>query len=130
MTTGIESGSRFIQIPGEADPDSSHCEKDTYRIKEQLTISGTKESIGNILWKEVLSRRLDTRLEADTLKLQGELLVFCLLFYSFYLITLFDFVQGLIKNIYIFSFFIQKYTRYLLIPCIHCISSFFISHNP
>lgn len=28
--------------------------------------------------KEVLSRRLDTRLEADTLKLQGELLVFCL----------------------------------------------------
>ena len=48
------------------------------RIKEQLTISGTKESIGNILWKEVLSRRLETRLEADTLKLQGELLVFCL----------------------------------------------------
>lgn len=30
------------------------------------------------MWKEVLSRRLDTRLEADTLKLQGELLVFCL----------------------------------------------------
>ena len=52
------------------------AKKDTYRIKEQLTISGTKESIGNILWKEVLSRRLDTRLEADTLKLQGELLVF------------------------------------------------------
>ena len=42
----------------------------------------------------------------------------------------FDFVQGLIKNIYIFSFLYKKYTRYLLIPCIHCISSFFISHNP
>lgn len=52
--------------------------KDTYRMKEQVTISGTKESIGNILWKEIINRRLDTRLETDTLKLQGELLVFCL----------------------------------------------------
>lgn len=51
--------------------------KDTYRIKEEVSISGTKENIGTLLWTEVNSRKLDTRLEADELKLQGELLLFC-----------------------------------------------------
>ena len=79
VTTGIESGEQIYTKYQEKQILTLHTvKKDTYRIKEQLTISGTKESIGNILWKEVLSRRLDTRLEADTLKLQGELLVFCL----------------------------------------------------
>ena len=51
--------------------------KDTYRIKEEVSIGGTKENIGTLLWTEVNSRKLDTRLEADELKLQGELLLFC-----------------------------------------------------
>lgn len=51
--------------------------KDTYRIKEEVAISGTKENIGTLLWTEVTSRRLDTRIEADELKIQGELLLFC-----------------------------------------------------
>lgn len=51
--------------------------KDTYRIKEEVSVGGTKENIGTLLWTEVTSRKLDTRLEADELKLQGELLLFC-----------------------------------------------------
>lgn len=51
--------------------------KDTYRIKEEVTIGGTKESIGNLLWTEAVSRKLDTRLSGDELLLTGELLLFC-----------------------------------------------------
>lgn len=51
--------------------------RDTYRIKEELTIPGTKETIGNVLWTDIVSRKLDTKLGADELLLKGELLVFC-----------------------------------------------------
>ena len=51
--------------------------KDTYRIKEEITLGGTKESVGTLLWSEAVSRRLDTRLDTDALILQGELLLFC-----------------------------------------------------
>ncbi len=51
--------------------------KDTYRIKEEVSVGGTKESIGNLLWTEVASRKLDTRLSGDELLLNGELLLFC-----------------------------------------------------
>lgn len=50
--------------------------KDTYRVKEEVTIGGTKETIGSILWSEVVCRRLDTRLSQDEILLQGELLFF------------------------------------------------------
>lgn len=51
--------------------------KDTYRIKEEVSIGGTKENIGTLLWTEVTSRKMDTRMETDELKLAGELLLFC-----------------------------------------------------
>lgn len=51
--------------------------KDIYRIKEQMNIPGTKENIQNLLWSDVTSRKLDSRLESDSLLLRGELLVFC-----------------------------------------------------
>lgn len=51
--------------------------KDTYRIKEEVVLSGTKENIGTLLWTEVTGRRMDTRLETDKLRIQGELLLFC-----------------------------------------------------
>ncbi len=50
--------------------------KDTYRIKEEISVGGTKESIGSLLWTEALSRKLDTKLAADELLLSGELLLF------------------------------------------------------
>ncbi len=50
--------------------------KDTYRIKEEITVNGTKEAIGTLLWTEVSQRKLDTRIAADALLLQGELLLF------------------------------------------------------
>lgn len=51
--------------------------KDTYRIKEEINLSGTKESIGVMLWSDITNRKLDTRLSVDELQIQGELLVFC-----------------------------------------------------
>ena len=51
---------------------------DTYRIKEELTLSGTKESIGQILLTNVTSRKLEIRTSTDALLLRGELSVFCM----------------------------------------------------
>lgn len=51
--------------------------KDTYRIKEELSLPGTKESIGVMLWSDITNRKLDTKLASDELQLSGELLAFC-----------------------------------------------------
>lgn len=51
--------------------------KDTFRIKEEIVLSGMKESIGTLLWSDIANRKLDTRLENDSLQLIGEILVFC-----------------------------------------------------
>ncbi len=51
--------------------------RDTYRIKEEITLPGTKETIGNILWCDISNRKLDTKLDSDGLQLMGELLIFC-----------------------------------------------------
>lgn len=51
--------------------------KDTYRIKEEIALPGTKETIGTILWNDIGNRRLDTKLAIDELQITGELLVFC-----------------------------------------------------
>lgn len=51
--------------------------KDTYRIKEELSIPGTKENIGTMLWTDISGRKLDTKLGQDELLLKGELLIFC-----------------------------------------------------
>lgn len=52
--------------------------KDTYRVKEELSIGGTKETIGNLLWTDVTEGKTDTQIEADKLRILGELNVFCL----------------------------------------------------
>lgn len=51
--------------------------KDTYRIKEELSLAGTKESIGVMLWTDIVNRKLDTKLVVDELQIFGELLAFC-----------------------------------------------------
>lgn len=51
--------------------------KDTYRIKEEVVLPGTKEMIGALLWTDIQNRKLDTKLETDEFVLSGELLVFC-----------------------------------------------------
>lgn len=51
--------------------------RDTYRIKEEVQIGGTKENIGTLLWIEVTPGKLDTRIGEEVLLLQGEMLVFC-----------------------------------------------------
>lgn len=52
--------------------------KDTYRIKEEIVLPGTKENIGNILWTDIENRKMDTKLGEDELNLSGEVMVFCL----------------------------------------------------
>ena len=51
--------------------------KDMYRMKEEMVIPGTKETIGNMLWTDVSNRKLDSKLGTDELEIMGELLVFC-----------------------------------------------------
>ena len=51
--------------------------RDIYRIKEEITIPGTKENIGTLLWTDVSQRRMDTKLVQDELLVKGELQVFC-----------------------------------------------------
>lgn len=51
--------------------------KDTYRIKEEIKLPGTKENIGTLLWTNTAMRKLDTRLGKDELQIRGELQVFC-----------------------------------------------------
>lgn len=52
--------------------------RDTYRVKEEITLPGTKESVGVLLVSSVNSRKLEIRPEAGALLLKGELLVFCM----------------------------------------------------
>ena len=52
--------------------------KDTYRIKEEITVPGTKESIGQILFTDISVRRLDIRMGQDEVLLRGELEMFCM----------------------------------------------------
>lgn len=51
--------------------------RDTYRIKEEVILPGTKETIGTLLWTDVQNRKLNTKLEMDELLLTGEMQVFC-----------------------------------------------------
>lgn len=51
--------------------------RDTYRIKEEIKLTGTRENVGMLLWTNVSLRKLDTRLEKDELLLRGEIQVFC-----------------------------------------------------
>ena len=52
--------------------------KDTYRIKEELTLPGTKESIGQLLLTDISVRKLDIRMGQDEILLRGDLLVVCM----------------------------------------------------
>ena len=52
--------------------------KDTYRIKEEFNIPGTKERIGQVLLTDLSVRRLDIRMGQDEVLLRGELEVFCM----------------------------------------------------
>lgn len=54
------------------------AKRDIYRIKEEIKIPGTKENIGTLLWTEVSSRKMDTRLVQDAMMINGELQIFVL----------------------------------------------------
>jgi len=52
--------------------------KDTYRIKEEVSLGGTRENIGTLLYTDITGGKADTQLMSDELLIQGELSVFCL----------------------------------------------------
>lgn len=52
--------------------------KDTYRIKEEINLGGTRESVGTLLFTDVTGGKADTQLGEDELIINGELNVFCL----------------------------------------------------
>ncbi len=77
-TTGIDEGEGIFQKKRTAKILELHTgKKDTYRIKEEITLPGTKENIGTILWTDIVNRKLDSKLIDDQLVVKGELLVFC-----------------------------------------------------
>lgn len=79
LTMGIESEEPLYKKKKKYQLLQLHTGKrDTYRIKEEVTLPGTKENIGEILWTDVSNRKLDTKLEEDALCLLGELSIFCL----------------------------------------------------
>ena len=78
IPTDVESGGKVYKKQREMDMLKLHTsKKDTYRIKEEITLPGTKESIGVMLWTDIANRRIDTKLAVDELQIMGELLVFC-----------------------------------------------------
>ena len=78
IPTDVEAGGRVYKKQREMDLlKLQTSKKDTYRIKEEITLPGTKESIGVMLWTDIANRRLDTKLVVDELQIMGELLVFC-----------------------------------------------------
>ena len=79
LTTEIESEDTLYKKKKEHQLLQLHTGKrDTYRIKEEVVLAGTKENMGMILWTDVTNRKLDTKLEEDALHLSGELSLFCL----------------------------------------------------
>ena len=95
ITAEIEIGREWIrdeELTEDIDSDIQICRKtkkmnllklavskrDTYRIKEEITLPGTKESIGQMLFADVSLRKPDIRMGQDEVLLRGELQFFCM----------------------------------------------------
>lgn len=77
-TVDVEDGERILKKQRPLELLQLHTNKrDVYRIKEEITIPGTKENIGTLLWTDVNLRKMDTKLTQDALMVTGELQVFC-----------------------------------------------------
>lgn len=78
IPTDVEADGKIFRRQEKMDLLKLHTsKKDTYRIKEELVLPGTKETIGVMLWNDIVNRKLDTKLAVDELQLSGELLAFC-----------------------------------------------------
>lgn len=78
-TIGVEETENVYKKMRKVDLLELHTsKKDTYRIKEELVLPGTKESIGHLLLTDISSRKLEIRLSENEIHLKGEVLVFCM----------------------------------------------------
>lgn len=79
ITTGVESEEPIFKKIRPAEPLKLHTsKKDIYRIKEEVTIPGTKENIGTLIWTDVGLRKIDTKVSQDAITFTGTLQLFVL----------------------------------------------------
>lgn len=78
-TIGVEEESNIYKKMKRVDLLELHTsKKDTYRIKEEISLPGTKESIHHLLLTDIQNRKLEIRLAENEIHLKGEALVFCM----------------------------------------------------
>ncbi len=78
-TVGVEDADDVYKKMKKVDLLELHTsKKDTYRIKEELSLPGTKESIHHLLLTDIQNRKLEIRLFENEIHLKGEVLVFCM----------------------------------------------------
>ena len=76
-TTDIDGEGRIYKKMHPIEILQLHTSKrDIYRIKEEITIPGTKENIGTLIWTDVNLRKIDTKISQDMITFTGTLQVF------------------------------------------------------
>lgn len=78
IPTDVEAGGNVFKKQEQLNLLKLHTsKKDMYRIKEEITLPSTKESIGTMLWTDIVNSKMDTKMVVDELQISGELLCFC-----------------------------------------------------
>ena len=76
-TTGVEDEDSIFKKSRPVEILQLHTNKrDIYRIKEEVSIPGTKENIGTLIWSDVNLRKLDTKIAKDMIMFTGSVQVF------------------------------------------------------
>ena len=79
ITTDVEGDEQIFKKMQSAELLTLHTsKKDIYRIKEEITIPGTKENIGTLIWTDVGLRKIDTKVSQDVISFTGTLQLFAL----------------------------------------------------
>ena len=79
ITTDVEGDEQIFKKMQSAELLTLHTsKKDIYRIKEEITIPGTKENIGTLIWTDVGLRKIDTKVSQDAISFTGTLQLFAL----------------------------------------------------
>lgn len=79
LTTGVDTNKELIQkITNKSVVEMTNNIKDTYRIKEEVKLSGTKDNIASILMSKVGCHKIDSRVGQDEINFRGEFQFFCM----------------------------------------------------
>lgn len=75
---GIDTGSAQIKYDNIECLDLAIEKKDTYRIKDEITLPSDKENIEEIIWEEIQPRALELRIVDEGVSVKGEIFLFIL----------------------------------------------------